>query len=161
MKKYKILEDISCSQESINDVVNEIHSFGFGKLRKVLSNNYCKVLVDAADEIEKTKLKLIEKNHDSTKSLAESIKNGQTWHQIRDNKNEKRRWGILSHYKRWWIKPSLDYTKCGSSIYNKLNDDQKILLGFASRPPSHGSGRLKTLMNVNKLPDDYDTALTL
>ena len=32
MKKYKILEDISCSQESINDVVNEIHKFGFGKV---------------------------------------------------------------------------------------------------------------------------------
>ena len=295
MKKYKILENICCSQESINDVVNQIHNYGFGKLNKVLSDNYCKVLADASDEIEKSKLKLIKKNHFSTKSLSESIKNGQTfirnvildnpelfiplidlspimsvlkelfketfiidgigisksnkkienglsrssphvdshivspkknhildvvaciclddftekngatkiwpkshksgvlihkeakyknnippgsvdvlcsrgdifffvgqtWHQIGDNKNEKRRWGILSHYKRWWIKPSLDYTKCGSSIYSKLNDDQKILLGFTSRSPSHGSGRLKTLMNVKKLPDDYDTALII
>ena len=86
---------------------------------------------------------------------------GQTWHQIGDNENGKRRWGILSHYKRWWIKPSIDYTKCGSDIFNKLNNEQKVLLGFTTKPPTHGSGRLKTVSDVSELPLDYDLAITI
>ena len=39
---------------------------------------------------------------------------GQLWHQIGKNFNNDRRWAILIHYKRWWIKPSTDFTKCGT-----------------------------------------------
>ena len=77
---------------------------------------------------------------------------GQTWHQIGKNTNSNRRWGILSHYKRWWIKPGTDFTKCGPKIYKMLNKKQKELFGFNCIPPRFNlrkqSRELKTLRNV-------------
>ena len=55
---------------------------------------------------------------------------GETWHQIGQNINGKKRWGILCHYKRWWIKPSTDFTKCGVKIFKKFNNNQNELFGF-------------------------------
>ena len=46
---------------------------------------------------------------------------GQLWHQVGKNLNNDRRWAILIHYKRWWIKPSTDVTKCGNKIFRKLH----------------------------------------
>ena len=54
----------------------------------------------------------------------------------------------------------MDYTRCGKNIFKKLNDTQKILLGFTSRTPSPTSGRLKTILDISKLSDDYDKAIT-
>jgi len=84
---------------------------------------------------------------------------GQTWHQIGENISGGRRWGILSHYKRWWIKPTTDYTRCGRKIFDMLTEEQKVLLGFSSRPPAYGSIRLKTKVIPSDVPKDYDTAI--
>ena len=84
---------------------------------------------------------------------------GQTWHQIGENMSGARRWGVLSHYKRWWIKTSTDYTKCGREIFDTLTNEQKVLLGFSSRPPAYGSVRLKTKAHPDDIPKDYDKAL--
>ena len=35
---------------------------------------------------------------------------GQTWHQLGKNLTGEKRWGILYHLKRWWIKPSTNYS---------------------------------------------------
>jgi len=86
---------------------------------------------------------------------------GQTWHQIRKNMNNQRRWGIIIHYKRWWIKPSQDFTKCGPEIYQMLSQRQKILYGFSTRPPKSVHERLKTKMDPDCLPKDYYEALEL
>ena len=294
MKKFKILNNLNYTNDDIGKVVDDIHELGYGKLESVLPKTLCEDLADAADDIEKSKLKLIKEKSLITKTLSKSIKNGQTfirnvildkpelfmplidlkpimlvlerifkdifildglgiskshkitkkkftrtpphvdshivspsknhildivaciclddftkfngatkvwpkshksgvlihkdpkyknkipsgaidlqclkgdiffftgqtWHQIGENKNNKRRWGVLSHYKRWWIKPSIDYTKCGKNIFKKLNDMQKILLGFTSRTPSPQSGRLKTILDISNLSDDYDKAIT-
>jgi ectoine hydroxylase-related dioxygenase (phytanoyl-CoA dioxygenase family) len=84
---------------------------------------------------------------------------GQTWHQIGKNISKKSRWGILCHYKRWWIKPSTDYTKCGASIYSKLNQVQKELFGFNSISPKFNLKKqirtLKTLRDSSKLSQKY------
>jgi len=84
---------------------------------------------------------------------------GQTWHMIGRNVNSKRRWGILNHYKRWWIKPSTDFTKCGSKIFKLLNRKQRQLFGFTSIPPRFNLKsqikNLKTLRKFSKLPKDY------
>ena len=84
---------------------------------------------------------------------------GQTWHQIGQNISGARRWGVLSHYKRWWIKPSTDYTKCGREMFDTLTDEQKVLLGFSSRPPVYGSARLKTKIQPGDIPKEYEEAL--
>ena len=88
---------------------------------------------------------------------------GQTWHQIGNNSKSETRWGILCHYKRWWIKPSTDWTKCGSKIFKKLSQRQKVLFGFTSISPKLNlktkARNLKTLRQINKLGKNYHSAL--
>ena len=74
--------------------------------------------------------------------------------QIGENISGGRRWSILSHYKRWRIKPTTDYTKCGRKIFDTLTEKQKVLLGFSSRPPAYGSIRLKTKVIPSDVPKD-------
>jgi len=84
---------------------------------------------------------------------------GQTWHQIGKNSNSEKRWGILCHYKKWWIKPSTDWTKCGPKIYNLLNKRQKELFGFTSISPKFNLKKqvrtLKTLRKSSQLNSNY------
>jgi ectoine hydroxylase-related dioxygenase (phytanoyl-CoA dioxygenase family) len=78
---------------------------------------------------------------------------GQTWHQIGRNLDNNSRWGILCHYKRWWIKPSTDFTKCGKNIYRMLNKNQKEIFGFNSISPKFNfnamTKELKTLRSAD------------
>ena len=89
---------------------------------------------------------------------------GQSWHQIGKNISKNSRWGILCHYKRWWIKPSKDYTKCGANIYSKLNLNQKELFGFNSISPRFNfkkqTGMLKTLRDSSTLSSDYKKVIS-
>ena len=84
---------------------------------------------------------------------------GQTWHQLGKNTNSRSRWGILCHYKKWWIKPSTDWTKCGPKIYKLLNQKQKELFGFTSISPAFDFKKkirtLKTLRDPSTLNMDY------
>lgn len=84
---------------------------------------------------------------------------GQTWHQIGKNTDSKKRWGILCHYKRWWIKPSTDWTKCGPKIFRLLNNRQKELFGFTSISPKFNfktqTRTLKTLRKSFQLNKNY------
>ena len=85
---------------------------------------------------------------------------GQTWHQIGKNSSPKERWGILCHYKRWWIKPATDWTKCGVKIFKLLNKKQKELFGFTSISPKFDfvkkNSALKTLRKLKKLSSNYN-----
>ncbi len=83
---------------------------------------------------------------------------GQTWHQIGPNVDGTRRWGLLLHYTRWWIKPTRDFTACGPEVYSRLSKTQKRLFGFNSRPPGRVA-RVNTIMKVEDLPADYYEAL--
>lgn len=80
---------------------------------------------------------------------------GQTWHDVGPNLDGSRRWGIISYYTRWWIKPTYDFTKCGTEIFNMLNDEQKELFGFSSMPPSDAFKRYRTVIPVKDLPNTY------
>jgi len=88
---------------------------------------------------------------------------GQTWHQIGKNINSKSRWGLLCHYKKWWIKPSTDFTKCGSFIYKLLTPVQKELFGFTSISPKFNfktkRRTLKTLRKIESLGNNYSKTL--
>jgi ectoine hydroxylase-related dioxygenase (phytanoyl-CoA dioxygenase family) len=84
---------------------------------------------------------------------------GQTWHAIGRNMSGNRRWGLISQYTYWWIKPTFDYTFCGPEIYRQLSPQQRQLFGFSSRPPSSPDIRMYTVTNPNELPDDYNAAL--
>ena len=89
---------------------------------------------------------------------------GQTWHQIGKNLNKEDRWGILLHYKRWWIKPATNFTKCGNKIFKMLNNKQKKILGFNSISPEFNfktnTRKLKTLRKISSVPKNYLKAIT-
>ena len=85
---------------------------------------------------------------------------GHTWHQMGENIDHTDRWVLLNHYKRWWIKPSTDYTKCGPQVFEQLTDAQKVLLGFNSIPPKDQVLRYKTLIKVDEIPGGYEEALS-
>lgn len=90
---------------------------------------------------------------------------GQTWHKIGENLNNNNRWGILLHYKRWWIKPATNFTKCGNKIFKMLNKKQKQILGFNSISPEFNfktnTRELKTLKKISKVPKNYSKAVNL
>lgn len=90
---------------------------------------------------------------------------GQIWHQVGKNLNGQKRWSIINHYKRWWMKPATDFTFCGKKIFSTLNADQKELLGFNSKSPKYdlksGDRRYYTLTDKKKIPKNYISARDL
>lgn len=88
---------------------------------------------------------------------------GQTWHQVGTNLTQDSRWAIFLHYKRWWMKPSTDFTKCGKTIFKKLNNENKKLFGFTSISPQFNlKNKIKNIYmirNVRKVSKDYIKAL--
>lgn len=86
---------------------------------------------------------------------------GQTWHDVGPNIDGSRRWGIIGYYSRWWVKPTFDFTQCGEKIFSLLNNQQKELLGFTSKPPSDAKKRQQTVIPIEKLPDKYDEVIKL
>lgn len=107
----------------------------------------------------KKKFKYVESNKGSIVFFL-----GQTWHQIGKNINSDSRWGLLCHYKKWWIKPSTDFTKCGKTIFRMLNSVQKELFGFTSISPKFNfkkkNRKLKTLRKIENLNQDYFRAIS-
>ena len=85
---------------------------------------------------------------------------GQTWHDVGQNISGERRWAIIAYYSCWWIKPTYDFVNsCNSSIFKMLNNTQKELLGFNSRPPINWKRRQKTISDIANLPNNYKEAL--
>lgn len=88
---------------------------------------------------------------------------GHLWHQIGRNRNAEDRWGILCHYKRWWIKPATDFTKCGKQIFNMLSENQKKIFGFNSISPKYNFKKqirpLKTLRKISLKKLKYNQIL--
>ena len=86
---------------------------------------------------------------------------GQTWHDVAPNLNGKKRWGMLAFYSRWWVKPTTDHTQISPELFSTLTPEQKILLGFTSRPPTPDNKffRGNTIVNIEQLPRDYNEAM--
>ena len=85
---------------------------------------------------------------------------GQTWHDVGPNPTDERRWGILSYYSRWWLKPTFDFVRgCPPDVYEWLTPRQKCLLGFNTRPPPDPGLRHLTKTPVEDLPTNLEEAL--
>ena len=88
---------------------------------------------------------------------------GQTWHQVGKNNSNNTRMSIFLHYKRWWMKPSTNFIKCGKKIFNLLNNKQKELLGFNSISPTYDFKKkikkIYTLRDIKKVSKDYSKSL--
>ena len=110
-------------------------------------------------QVEKVNYKKFKKIQVTAKKGSLIIFLGQTWHQLGDNHLGTKRWGILYHLKKWWIKPSSDYSKYFYKSFAKFNNRQKMLLGFSSISPLPLSKRIKTKVSPKSLPKSYKNLL--
>ena len=51
--------------------------------------------------------------------------------------------------------------KCGKKIFDSLNLNQKILLGFSSFPPKFKNERFKTKFDEKEIPSEYNKVLKI
>ncbi|WP_135081461.1 phytanoyl-CoA dioxygenase family protein [Terasakiella sp. SH-1] len=58
------------------------------------------------------------------------------WHGALANISDQDKWVLIATIQRWWVKQRFDIPNAiPKNILKKLTDREKILLGFASRPP--------------------------
>jgi len=104
-----------------------------------------------ANEKKKYKEKIITGNRGSV-----LIFDGNLWHGGSEKKDQERRWSIILGYTRWFIKPSFDYFKnTPIKFFNKMNANQKELLGFRLAPPKDEFTRVRRLSNFFESPNKY------
>jgi len=82
--------------------------------------------------------------------------NANLWHGGGPNLDGNSRWAYALGYARWFIKPSFDYMKnTPRSIWDKLDNQQKSLLGFNCVPPIDEFTRLRRISEEPETPEFY------
>ena len=78
------------------------------------------------------------------------------WHAASASTSDARRWGVIATYGRWYMKPSMDFTKnTPPDVYASLTPMQKQLLGFNSIPPHDERIRTHTIVPLSELPSEW------
>ena len=79
------------------------------------------------------------------------------WHGTAENVSHTSRWALIATFTRWWLKQTMDITRSlPNEIYKNLSDEQKLLLGFCSIPPSDQSQRINTKTSYSELLDNVE-----
>jgi ectoine hydroxylase-related dioxygenase (phytanoyl-CoA dioxygenase family) len=74
------------------------------------------------------------------------------WHGTLDNISGASRWVLIATFTRWWVKQSMDMTRSlPQEIYDKLDDAEKLLLGFCSIPPADEAESIHTKKDYSAL----------
>ena len=74
------------------------------------------------------------------------------WHGTLKNTSNQSRWAIIATFGQWWIKPSVDIVRSlDKKIFNKLNNEQKQILGFCSIPPINEFDNINTKSGYGSL----------
>jgi ectoine hydroxylase-related dioxygenase (phytanoyl-CoA dioxygenase family) len=64
------------------------------------------------------------------------IWDGRLWHGALPNRTGASRWSVIATFVRWWIKQNFDIPRSlPQTIYDRLSDDEKAILGYCSMPP--------------------------
>ncbi len=86
------------------------------------------------------------------------IFNSAVWHgSSKVTKENMRRWAILIRYGRWFLKPSFDFLRnTPTKIFNKMNKNQKDLLGFRFVPPVDEFTANSTRQKKHSKPERYN-----
>ncbi len=75
------------------------------------------------------------------------------WHGTTNNVESHDRWALISTYKQWFLKQTLEMTSTiSSSQYSKLNNIQKQLLGFCAMTPKNEFDSVSTKKGYEDLP---------
>jgi hypothetical protein len=83
------------------------------------------------------------------------------WHGTTCNSSGLSRWALVATFNRWWLKQSMNMTKSlPNEVYQQISDEQKLLLGFCSIPPSDETDRISIKQCYEDLLEnvsDYNT----
>jgi len=82
------------------------------------------------------------------------IYNGSLWHGGGAKVIDVERWSVVTTYSRWFVKPSMDFTKnTPQALYKLLSPARKELFGFTVIPPHNEFQRARTRINIEDLPE--------
>jgi hypothetical protein len=71
------------------------------------------------------------------------IWDSRVWHGAAENRNGLDRWSLVATFRPWFLKQNFDPARgTPEAIYAKMNDQQKALMGFLSRPPKDESEKI-------------------
>ena len=147
------------SHISINDIKNTLDvvvMFCINDFKKNNGSTYFWKKSHLSGKIchkEKVNFKKYQKISHNIKAGSIVIFLGQTWHQLCNMQSNQlhKRWAILFHTKRWWIKPSTNYTDFFKKSYKKLTKNQKMLLGYSTIVPHPFSKIEKTKLPLSEI----------
>jgi ectoine hydroxylase-related dioxygenase (phytanoyl-CoA dioxygenase family) len=85
------------------------------------------------------------------------IYNGALWHGSSEKITAGDRWAIILTYARWFFKTSFDHSQnTPASLFKKMSDSQKELLGFRFQPPKDEFTRLSRRSEKFEEPHPYE-----
>lgn len=86
------------------------------------------------------------------------IWDSRTWHGANENNSKSESWALIATFQKWWVKQRFDLPAAlPSYIWDSLNVDEKILLGFASRPPLDESYQTDMRGGIDRLVRDFNS----
>ena len=75
-----------------------------------------------------------------------------TWHGTTDNQTNNTRWALIATFSSWWIKQSMDMVKSvPKKIFDKININEKIMLGYCSTIPENEYGLIRTKKRISEI----------
>ncbi len=82
------------------------------------------------------------------------VYNGSLWHGGGAKVVDVERWSAVLTYSRWFVKPSMDFTKnTPQALYERLSPARRELFGFTSIPPHNEFQRARARTTIEDLPD--------
>ena len=71
--------------------------------------------------------------------------------------SRRSRWALIATVGMWFLKPAMDIvSSLPQTIYSKLTDEQRVLMGFCSIPPKNEFQRNNTKTGLNDLKDNVE-----
>ena len=74
------------------------------------------------------------------------------WHGTTENISNNTRWALIATFSCWWLKQSMDMTKSlPKKIFQKLNVNEKIMLGYCSTIPKDEFELVRTKKKISEI----------
>lgn len=76
------------------------------------------------------------------------------WHGTGENRSGGSRWALIATFSRWWLKQAFNIPEnLPQSIYDRLSDEQRAVLGFCSMPYDDESAGIDMKRGYDDLPE--------
>ena len=125
-------------------------------LEDMNEDNGCTVVVPGSHRSGRYTDRLLEKRVPLIAKAGDiALWDSRLWHGTLDNLSGNSRWVLIATFTRWWIKQTMDITRSlPNEIYLKLTNEEKLMLGFCSIPPTSEFGSIHTKKNYEHLKEN-------